>query len=138
MHETGPRPPNALRHQTMAAKSISQTFLRRTTAPAKIIRPAYFSTTNIRHGILSKDRDDPLDPSKENTDTIGQAKDSRGSTPAQQQANVIKQQGPGQTEPHGSKTSGQSDSETEPSGLGRKKKGEKPGEEAVNPAVPKQ
>ena len=40
----------------------------------------------------SKPENEPEQPSKQNTDTIGQAKSDEGTTPAQQSANVVKQQ----------------------------------------------
>ena len=35
---------------------------------------------------------DPIDPSKEGSETIKKAKDEGGATPAQQQANIVKQE----------------------------------------------
>lgn len=91
-----------------------------------------FTISSTSRGTVQKDRDDTLDPSKEHTDTLGQAKDQRGANPAQQQANVVKQQS-GQS--GAAQTQATSDSDlTE-----KKKRGEiagrKPGEEAVNLAV---
>lgn len=107
--------------------------LLRSTHLKPTLRP--FTTTPHSHGIISKDRDDTLDPSKEPTDTTAQAKDSRGATPAQQQANVVKDQSGEPGASGAAQTQAMSDSElTE-----KKKRGEvegrKPGEEAVNPAV---
>lgn len=99
---------------------------------AQLLARRPFATTPTRHGIISKDRDDTLDPSKEATDTTGQAKDQRGTNPAQQQADVVKQQ---------SGTTGAAQTQaTNDSELTEKKKkgevaGEKHGEAKVNPAV---
>lgn len=112
----------------------------RTVAAPAVRYNRLFSTSSIRPALLGKDKD-PQDPSKEATDTVGQAKNQEGATPATQQANIVKQQGPGaqtqgrDTSQDASSNSGTESSTHEASGLGTKKKGEKPGEAAVNPAV---
>lgn len=93
---------------------------------------AFFTTTARQH----------LDPSKDPSEvTEKQAKNPEGANPAEQQAKIVKQQGPGQTQEEGRSTQrgggGGKDGNTERSGLGQKKAGEKSGEEAVNPAVKK-
>ena len=95
-----------------------------------------FTTTTAKPGILSNDKNDPQDPSKEPTDSIAQAKNEEGSTPAHQHA-----QASGHPVNEGSGNPRQSPSQPGKSspGLGSKhaEQGEKPGEEAVNPAVKK-
>lgn len=95
-------------------------------------RQAFF-TTAARH---------QLDPSKDPSEvTEKQAKNPEGANPAAQQAKIVKQQGPGQTQQEGRASQrgggGAKDGNTEQSGLAQKKSGEKSGEEAVNPAVKK-
>lgn len=85
--------------------------------------------------MFTKDRDDTLDPSKEDTASIGQAKDQGGANPAAQSAKVAKDDGP--YTPKGGNSGESEGGDCESSGLGSKKKGEKPGEESVNPAVNK-
>jgi hypothetical protein len=65
---------------------------------------------------------------------INQAKNPEGATPAQQQANIVKQQNPGD-EGQKSPNPGQTQANLDKAGLSKKKPGEKSGEEAVNPAV---
>ena len=95
------------------------------------LRP--LSTTPRFQGLFTKDRDDTLDPAKEDTDTIRQAKNTGGNNPAQQHAKVS-----GHQSPQGKGTgpdSGGSNSSSAGLGTNNKANGEKPGEEAVNPAV---
>ncbi|KAK3680970.1 hypothetical protein LTR37_020998 [Vermiconidia calcicola] len=106
------------------------------TTRATISRP--FSSTTCNRGLFSKDREDTLDPNKEPTATTAQAKDDEGSTPATQQANIMKQQGGGSQHPEKqSQSDGNTQEGREDVGIGSKKSGEKPGEESVNPAVKK-
>ena len=75
-----------------------------------------------------------MDSSKQESDTIAQAKNDEGNTPAQQHASVMGHpvnEGSGNPQPSSSQPKKHSP------GLGSKhvEKGELPGEEAVNPAV---
>jgi hypothetical protein len=97
------------------------------------LQRAFFTTTSPRS---------ILDPSKDPSDvTEKQAKNPEGANPAAQQAKIVKDQGPGQTQEEGRSTQraggGPQDGNTHQSGLGQKKTGQKSGEEAVNPAVKK-
>ncbi len=118
---------------------MQQRFTRRATpALRSYTHSRCFSTTLRQRGLFSCDRAEPQDPSKEQTDTIGQAKNEEAATPATQQANVIKQQNPGdpgQKGPNPGQTQANMDKGHTPGGLSSKKSGEKSGEEAVNPAV---
>ena len=114
---------------TMCARNIALRALR--SAPKTSIRSS-FSTTTTSRGLFSSDDKDAVDRGKQGTDTVDQAKNPEGSNPAQQQANVVKQQ---------SGESGAAQTQNTPDAeLTEKKKrgeiaGKKPGEEAVNPAV---
>ena len=92
---------------------------------------APLSSTTRGLGILS-DEQQPIDKSKEGTDTIGQAKNDEGATPAQQHAKAT-----GHPVNESSGNPQQSSSKSDSPGLGSKhaQQGKKPGEEAVNPAV---
>ena len=92
------------------------------------------SGTALRYGIFSSDKNDPIDSSKEPTDTIAQAKNDEGNTPAQQHAKAT---GHPVNEGSGNPQASSSQPKRDSPGLGSKhaEKGEKPGEEAVNPAV---
>jgi hypothetical protein len=95
-----------------------------------------FSTTPRRCGIFFKEKDNPLDQSKEHTDSIDQAKDQEGSTPAYQHAKAI---GHSVNEKSGTPGPSESKSSSDSPGLGSEhaQEGKKPGEEAVNPVADK-
>lgn len=95
------------------------------------------STTSSKSGILSNDKNDPIDPSKEPSDTIAQAKNEEGSTPAHQHARAT---GHPVNESSGNPKPSPSKPGKDSPGLGSNhaEQGKKPGEEAVNPAVEKQ
>lgn len=93
-----------------------------------------FSSATVR--LQRSDRDETLDPSKEKTDTIDQAKNSDGPNPAAQHASVSGHQSPQGSGDKSTQGGGQPSGGSNP-GLGstHAQQGEKPGEEAVNPAV---
>ena len=82
---------------------------------------------------FTANKNEPHNPAHQRTDNIDQAKNSEGANPSAQQAKVTKQQNPaGQSQP------AQTQKDIPSGGLKNSdayQKGEKPGEEAVNPAV---
>lgn len=110
----------------------------RTSIPAatRTASKSLSTTTSKRVGILSKDKNDPIDPSKESSDSIDKAKNQEGPTPAQQHAQST---GHPVNESSGNPKPSSSQASQKSPGLGSKhaEQGKKPGEEAVNPAVPK-
>ncbi|KAK3055499.1 hypothetical protein LTR09_003419 [Extremus antarcticus] len=117
--------------------------MQRSTLNARALRaaPSANSVSHRQPFSVSSSRFDPLDPSKQGTDvTEGQAKNPEGATPAMQQAKIVKQQGPGQTQQEGREHQkgggGGKDGEAYQAGLSKKSDpSKKSGEEAVNPAV---
>ena len=97
-----------------------------------VTRP--LSTTSSRPGLLTNDKNEPQDPSKQTSDTIAQAKNEEGSTPAQQHAQAT---GHPVNESSGTPSQSPSQPGKDSPGLGSKhaEQGKKPGEEAVNPAI---
>lgn len=115
-------------HKTLASRAYRQT----ATLPAARCQP--FSSATAR--LQRSDRDDTLDPSKEKTDTIDQAKNSDGPNPAAQHASVSGHQNPAGSGDKSTQAGGQPSGGSNP-GFGSKaaREGKKPGEEAVNAAV---
>ena len=113
----------------------------------RLTQQHHFPTTLLRRQLISSGRDSSLDPGKEDTDSISQAKDSRGANPAAQHASVSGHQKPQNSSANSSQGGGEpsdtsdaaygSAESVESPGLGSKhaEQGKKPGEEAVNPAV---
>lgn len=96
------------------------------TQPLSLARQS-FSTSTVHQ----------LDPSKDPSDvTEKQAKNPEGANPAAQQAKIVKEQGPGQTQQEGKASQqgggGSGDGKTEQKGLGGETS-----ESKVNPAVKK-